>query len=64
MTAGDVITESSAIVFRKSYPKAFAEVDDGDDDEEEEGYEEWWYWFVDFLRLYYYRAYYQGCYVN
>jgi hypothetical protein len=40
MTAGDVITESSAIVFRKSYPKAFAEVDDGDDAEEEEGDEE------------------------
>jgi hypothetical protein len=40
MTAGDVITQCSAIVFRKSYPKAFAEVDDGDDDEEEEGYQE------------------------
>jgi len=42
MDAGDVITDSSAIVFLKTYTKAFVELDEvsDDDDEEEEGDEE------------------------
>jgi hypothetical protein len=35
MNAGDVITDGSAILFLKTYPKAFVELDEVDDDDEE-----------------------------